>query len=193
MNLLTFSGSLRPDATTAHLLRNLVSLAPPATTFTFYEGLEHIPPFSPERDREPAPPPVANLRELIHAADGVIICTPEYAYGMPGTLKNALDWLVSSASFYQRPTATLSASPSQFGGHHAHTGLRLTLTAHHARLSDDTTLTVPHVRLKLAADGRLLDPSFAEELRALLAALERVIRIRAAETYLTPGVGHTGY
>ena len=193
MNLFAFSGSLRPDSTTGNLLRALAPFAPADTTFTFYDGLEHIPPFSPERDREPALPPVAQLRHLIHGADGVVICTPEYAYGMPGTLKNALDWLVSSASFYQRPTATLSASPSQFGGHHAHAGLRLTLTAHHARLTDDTTLTVPHARLKISADGRLLDPAFGDDLRTLLRNLEREIRQRATELYLTPEMGPTGY
>ncbi|HYE80131.1 MAG TPA: NADPH-dependent FMN reductase [bacterium] len=176
MTILTISGSLRPDAATTNLLRALALLAPPGIRLVPYYGPNTVPAFSPERDPDPAPPSVAAIRQQLLTADGVVIATPEYAYGMPGTLNNALDWLVSSASLYRKPVATLSASPSHYGGHHAHAGLRLTLTAHHARLSAGTALTVPHVRLKIAPDGALTDPAFTTSLRNLLTALSHLIQ-----------------
>ena len=85
--------------------------------------------FSPDLDGEDAPTPVVHLRTLLGGSDGVLICTPEYAFGMPGSLKNALDWTVSSGDLNEKPVAAISASPLHSGGDKAHASLLLTLTA----------------------------------------------------------------
>src|SRR5262249_37658099 len=99
MKILAISGSLRAGSTNTALLRATASLAPKGVEVLLFDGLRELPHFSPEIDGDDSPAPVVHLRESLAAADAVLICTPEYAFGMPGSLKNALDWCVSSAEF----------------------------------------------------------------------------------------------
>lgn len=70
-------------------------VAPENMKFSIYDGLENLPHFHPEHDHEDFPV-VRDLRTQLKSADGILLCTPEYAGGVPGVLKNALDWVVSS-------------------------------------------------------------------------------------------------
>ena len=173
MKLVAISGSLRAGSSATALARALAALAPAGTTVTLYDELESVPPFHPDRDREGdvAPAPVARLRVLLQAADAVVLSTPEYAFGLPGVLKNALDWTVASGDFAGKPTAAISSSPSELGGDKAHASLLLTLRAMQARLPTNGGLVVPFVRKKLAADGTLIDAETVAALRAMLAEL----------------------
>lgn len=173
MRLLAISGSLRAGSSATALARALAALAPAGTAVTLYDELESIPPFHPDRDREGdvAPAPVARLRALLQAADAVVLSTPEYAFGLPGVLKNALDWTVASGDFAGKPTAAISSSPSDLGGDKAYASLQLTLRAMQARLPTNGGLVVPFVRKKLAGDGTLIDPATAAAFRAMLAEL----------------------
>src|SRR5512134_528071 len=113
MKILALSGSLRAGSSNARLLRAAAAVAPPGMAFTFYEALGSLPHFNPDLDGEGATPPpaVAAFRRALGAADGVVISSPEYAHGVPGSLKNALDWLVSSGELTDKPLALLTASP----------------------------------------------------------------------------------
>jgi len=155
------------------LLRAATAVAPAGVRVSFYENLLELPLFSPDLDGPGAVPPlaVAALQQQLQAADAVLIATPEYAYGMPGSLKNALDWLVSAGSFYGKPTAVLSASPSEQGGEKAHASLLLTLTALGAAVVPAASFSVPFMRTKLAATGAVTDAALATRLAAALAAL----------------------
>ena len=183
MKLVAISGSLRAGSSATALVRALGGLAPADTTLTLYDALESVPPFHPDRDREGdvAPPPVGRLRALLHAADAVVISTPEYAFGVPGVLKNALDWTVASGDFAGKPAAAISSSPSDLGGDKAFASLVLTLGAMQARLPERGGLVVPFVRKRIAADGTIVDPTLAGELRTLLAELARLVSIAAVE------------
>ena len=86
MDILAISGSLRADSTNTRLLRAAAELTPPGVSITFYDGLDTLPFFSPERDKEPVSEPVQTLRSMLQQADAVLICTPEYIHGMPGAL-----------------------------------------------------------------------------------------------------------
>jgi len=92
-----------------------------------YEGLASLPQFNPDDDEEGATPPpaVAALRAQLASADGILISTPEYAHGLPGSLKNALDWLVSDGALVDKPVALLNASTT--GGQYAQASLVETL------------------------------------------------------------------
>ncbi|MCX6614342.1 MAG: NAD(P)H-dependent oxidoreductase [Acidobacteria bacterium] len=68
-----------------------------------FEGLGELPHFNPDLDVEPFPQAVLRWREALTAADGVVISSPEYAHGVPGVLKNALDWVVGSGEFMYKP------------------------------------------------------------------------------------------
>jgi chromate reductase len=182
MKLVTISGSLRGGSSATALARALSDLAPAGTISALYDELETIPPFHPDRDREGdvAPAPVARFRALLQAADAVVISTPEYAFGVPGVLKNALDWTVASGDFAGKPAAAISSSPSDLGGEKAHASLVLTLGAMQARLPTKGGLVVPFVRKRVAADGTIVDPVLVGELRALVAELARIVASVAA-------------
>jgi chromate reductase, NAD(P)H dehydrogenase (quinone) len=172
MNLLAVSGSLRADSSNAALLLAASRIAPPGTRVVLYRGLGELPHFNPDLDREgdEPPPAVATLRAQVSAADGLIICTPEYAHGLPGSLKNALDWLVSYADFAGKPVLLWNASPA--GGEHAQSSLVEILKTMSARVLVEDSLVAPFLRKKLAPGDRL-EAESARRVEASLAALVR--------------------
>jgi NAD(P)H-dependent FMN reductase len=188
MKVLAISGSLRAGSSATALARALAGFAPPGTTITLYDELESIPPFHPDRDREGdvAPAPVARLRAALTAADAVVVSTPEYAFGVPGALKNALDWTVASGDFAGKPTAAISSSPSDLGGDKAYASLLLTLGAMQARLPTNGGLIVPFVRKKLDARGAVVDAATADALRSLLRELAALAAAAEAPYEIPP-------
>jgi chromate reductase len=181
MNILAISGSLRPTSTISTFLRATIALAPAGMECTLYEGLGDLPHFTPDLTDTPIPS-VAALRERIGAADGVLICTPEYAYSMPGALKNAFEWTVSSGEFVGKPVAAMSASPYPTGGERAHASLILTLTAVSAVIVEDASRTVPLVRTKINEHGAITDAATVAELRSALDALAQAVTGAQAAT-----------
>ena len=176
MEVLAIAGSLRTQSSNAAFVRAIAQLIPPNTTFKIYDGLGNLLPFSPDIDTETPPQSVTHLRTQISDADAVLICTPEYAYGMPGVLKNALDWLVSSGSLYKKPVAALSASPSDRGGDRALDWLLQTLTALDATVPAKASFAVPFVKEKLAND-QISDSETATQICSLFESLEAVLKI----------------
>jgi chromate reductase len=115
---------------------------------------------------------VINWRKQLKNADAVLICTPEYAFGVPGSLKNALDWTVSSGEFVDKPVALVTASSV---GTNAHASLLLTLGAISAKVADDAALLIPFVRTKVNSDGSITDAEILASLQKVLDALIAVI------------------
>jgi chromate reductase, NAD(P)H dehydrogenase (quinone) len=112
--MLAISGSLRTGSSNTTLLRVAATVAPAGVNVILYDGLADLPHFNPDLDSvldDPKlPRPVRHLRELVAASDAIVISSPEYAHGVPGSLKNALDWLVGGAEFPGKPVALLNAS-----------------------------------------------------------------------------------
>jgi NAD(P)H-dependent FMN reductase len=167
MQILAISGSLKADSTNTALLRAAALLAP-QHTFEYFD-VGSLPHFRPDQDEEgmTAPPAVAVFRNALAASDGVLLSCPEYAHGVPGSLKNALDWIVSSGELSKKPVALLMASPS--GAAHAWSALRPTLLVMESDLVFETSLVF--ARRHLAADGRLADATIEGEVRKALDAL----------------------
>lgn len=111
MKLLAISGSLRASSGNTALLMAAQRVAPSEILVALFTQLEAIPAFNPDREMETPPAAVAALRDGVRESNAVLISTPEYAHGIPGVLKNALDWLVGSGEFYEKPVAFLHASP----------------------------------------------------------------------------------
>ena len=113
MRVLTVSGSVRHESTNANALRALALVAPEPLRVEMVESLDTLPHFNPDLDADGAtpPPPVAALRARLRAAEAVVISTPEYAHGIPGVLKNALDWLVSDGTLVGKRVLLLNATP----------------------------------------------------------------------------------
>jgi len=180
MNIVAISGSLRAASTNTALVRAAVALAPDGMNITLYDGMADLPHYSPELDGVDPPAPVQPWRALLQEADGALICTPEYAFGMPGSLKNALDWIVSSGELWRKPVVALSASPSALGGEKAHAALLLTLTALEAQIVEAGSLCIPFSRTKLDTSGAITDAPTAQTLRASLDALACAINAMKA-------------
>ncbi len=179
MNILGISGSLNPASSNSAVVRAAAALVPEGMKFTIYEGLGELPHFTPHLDGDEPPPAVRELRRLLRAADGVFVCTPEYAHGMPGSLKNAFDWVVSSGEFDGgKPAAALSASPSYLGGDKALAALTQTLAVLGAHVPAGASLAIPYIRKKLDAEGHVTDSETLDALRSVLGVLAGAIRAR---------------
>jgi chromate reductase len=163
--IFAISGSLRDASSNHKILQLLGKMMPAGTNYTLYDGLRDIPAFDPGIDTGNPPAPVSDLREKVLQAGGIIICTPEYAFGVPGALKNALDWTVSSGSFSGKPTALITAST---GGENGHEAMIKILGAIDAKLTPETTLLIQFVRSKMDADGNITHPETAQKLRTLI-------------------------
>jgi chromate reductase len=105
--VIAIAGSLRQVSTNKTLLKAAALLAPEGMEITLYEGIGQLPHFNPDLEY---PDSVKVFQNHIKTADGLIISSPEYAHGVPGTLKNALDWLVGSSEMVDKPVVFLSAS-----------------------------------------------------------------------------------
>jgi NAD(P)H-dependent FMN reductase len=166
--ILAISGSLRAGSSNTALLQAAAALAPEEVHVIVYSGLSELPYFNPDLDTENPPPAVRDLRSLLVASDGVLISSPEYAHGVPGVMKNALDWLVRSGELYDKPVALINASPR---ANHAQTSLVETLTTMTARLVPEACVTVPLQGKNLDASGICNDPEISRTLWLAITAL----------------------
>jgi chromate reductase len=130
IELLAISGSLRAVSGNAALLRAAATCAPAGARVALYGDLGRLPIFNPDDD-ERSPALVVALRESIARADGLLIASPEYAHGVTGAIKNALDWLVSGEEFVDKPVLLFNTGN---GAVHAHAALRETLRTMSAQL-----------------------------------------------------------
>jgi NAD(P)H-dependent FMN reductase/RimJ/RimL family protein N-acetyltransferase len=177
LRILAIPGSLRARSTNLLLLQTAALLASADLRLEIFAELGNIPLFNP--DRTGVPPAVATLRASIQAADAIILSTPEYAHGLPGALKNALDWLVSGIELTDKPVVLFNASPRSV---YAQAALREVLVTMGARFIDDACVTVP-----LTADMRTqqelaADPAIAQSITAALQRLSTRIATHAANS-----------
>jgi chromate reductase, NAD(P)H dehydrogenase (quinone) len=171
VRILSVSGSLRSGSSNAAILHAAATVAPAGVHVEHHERLGELPYFNPDLDVEGAipPPPVAALRASLAAADAILICSPEYAHGVPGVLKNALDWLVSDGKLVGKAVAVMTAGPS--GGGHAHAQLVETLATMSWRVVVSACLRLALGRAQLGERGELRDAALRERLRGAVAAL----------------------
>jgi NAD(P)H-dependent FMN reductase len=167
LQVLALCGSLRQASINAALLRAAARLAPAGMTIAMYPQLGDLPLFNP--DLEAADPaPVRHLRERLLVADAVLIASPEYAHGVTGVMKNALDWMVGNESFVNKPVALWNASPMSL---HAPASLKEIVSVMSAVIIESASVTVPLRGARLDEDGIVAHPSVAPALRQALAAL----------------------
>jgi chromate reductase len=168
MLILAISGSLRRTSSNTAALQAAIRLAPPTMRIELYLALDELPFFNPDLDNDDAPAAVREFRRRVGAADGLLICSPEYARGVAGVLKNALDWLVSSSEFPGKPVAVINASQRAT---HADAALRLTLQTMSARLQGEGSYVLPMLGRNLDADGIVADAALAAIIRLALNGL----------------------
>jgi chromate reductase len=170
LRVLAISGSLRRASSNTAVLEALARLAPEGVKVLLYRDLAKLPPFNPDDDIEdkPKPGPVETLRALVNASDALVIAAPEYAHGIPGALKNALDWLVASETFAGKPTALLNTSPRAF---HAQASLREILSTMAARLIPEAFTSIWLTGETVMVEAILADTACTRRLMESLEAL----------------------
>lgn len=172
-NILCISGSLRVGSSNSKILTYIAEQYANKANFEIYNGLGKLPHFSPELDTDPAIDEVAIFRDKLKSADGILICTPEYAFGVPGVLKNALDWTVSSAEFTKKPLALITASSL---GDKAHQSLLYTFEALDAKTHKDYQLIISFIRSKFDANGKLINKETIDSINNVSEAFLKSIK-----------------
>lgn len=181
LTILGIAGSLRAGSFNRALLDTAGDLLPDDVSLDIFD-LAPLPMFNADVEAEGDPPAVTDLKERIGAADGVLIATPEYMHGVPGVLKNALDWASrppGRSPMKGKPTAMIGASPSPIGTARAHQNLRQILTYLEADM-----ITKPEVLVSFAKDrfedGELVDEDGRKFLGQLLDRFVERLRDRPA-------------
>lgn len=167
MRVLAISGSLRAGSSNTALLHAAQRVAPPGVEVESYAGLGGLPIFNPDLDELP-PPQVTELRQKVRSAGALLICSPEYARGVAGGLKNALDWLVSMDGFVGKRVVVVNASPRATD---ANAQLRIILATMAADLGGEASLLIPLPGREWDAERIASDPVIAGQLRSALAGL----------------------
>ncbi|MEO7802452.1 MAG: NADPH-dependent FMN reductase [Ginsengibacter sp.] len=164
--VLAISGSTRQQSTNDSLIKAIEDLCVNVFDITVYKGIAGLPQFNPDDDIEDVDTKVAEFREQLYAADGILICTPEYAHGVPGTLKNAIDWTISSSNFPHKPTMLITASTD---GKYGHAALLETLKVIEAKNVMNLQMVIPFVKTKISLDGKITDSKTLAGLETIIA------------------------
>ncbi|WP_329387337.1 NAD(P)H-dependent oxidoreductase [Streptomyces sp. NBC_01351] len=168
--ILLLSGSLRAGSSNEAVLRTAHAVAPDGVRTAFYEGLGGLPHFNPDRDTDPLPAPVAELRAAIAGAAALLVCTPEYAGTLPGSFKNLLDWTVGGTEIGDKPVAWVNAAaPGRGGG--AEATLRTVLGYTGAAVVEEACVRIPVSGQPVGPDGTLADPAVRARLGEVLGLL----------------------
>lgn len=176
MKILALSGSLRAASNNSALLRAMARLSPHGVAIDVYQGLGELPLFNPDLEASD-PFAVAQLRSHIIASDALLIASPEYAHGITGVMKNALDWMVSSEAFVHKPVAILNASSRAV---HANAALHEVISVMSAQIVESASITVPILGAKLTEDEIVQHPQISLSLRHALAALCEAVTMHRA-------------
>lgn len=167
MQILGISGSLRGTSSNKALLLAAGRLAPAGAHVALFDGIGDLPHFNPDLDVDPPPSAVARWRAALSGADAVLLSSPEYVHGVPGALKNALDWIVSSGELGGKPLALINTSRSSF----AEPQLREILATMETRIVPAASITLHLWTNRLDVDAIVANERVAGALRAAVAAL----------------------
>lgn len=170
--ILAISGSTRKSSSNEAILKAIAHLYHDRLEVDIYNGIDKLPHFNPDQADDP-PAPVKDLQQQLKLADGVIICTPEYVFSLPGSLKNAIEWQVATTIFSQKPVGFIVASAS---GEKAFESLELILTTIEAKIPADAKLLIKGARGKIRENGEITDEHTMNSIRTLVDSLVEAIQ-----------------
>ena len=168
--ILAISGSTKSQSSNLALLQFLKEKYRKVFDIEIYSNIDQLPHFNPDLDQEPVPTEVENLRLKIEMADGVIICTPEYVFSLPGSLKNAIEWMVSTTLFSNKPLGLIVAAAS---GEKAFESLLLIMRTLEADLSDSSNVLIKSIKGKLNEKREVIDSKTLVDLDQLVSILDK--------------------
>lgn len=173
MKIFAISGSTRSNSSNLKILKQIAERSKDLFEVKIFKSLAELPHFNPDLDTENPPQQVTDFRNEIQKADGVIICTPEYVFSLPGSLKNALEWCVSTTIFSKKNVGLITASAS---GEKGHEELQLIMKTIEARFNADTSLLIQGIRGKVNAEGTIVEGTTLEQIQKFIAAFDKQLR-----------------
>ncbi len=171
-NILAVSGSTKANSTNELILRAIAEIYGENLNFEIYTEIADLPHFNPDLDTVEPPESVKKFRQLIENADGVLISSPEYVFSLPGSLKNAIEWTVSTTLFSNKPTAFIIAATS---GEKAFESLELILQTIGADVNEHSKLIIKAAKGKLNPSKEITDQAVLEAIDKLIKSLTNQI------------------
>ncbi|PWS31129.1 NADPH-dependent FMN reductase [Pedobacter paludis] len=153
-------GSTRDHSSNLQIIKAIEKLIPQNYQLNLFDNIANLPHFNPDLDQNNPPESVKIFRKSIVNADGILLCTPEYAMGLPGSFKNAIDWTVSSASFSKKPILSIVASSL---GEKSFESLNHILTVLEVK---PIAQLIPFARTKVNRENEITDPETLKLLQA---------------------------
>ena len=178
LRILGIPGSLRRASLNRALLRAAAHATPETVDLTLI-SLDDIPFYNEDVEKLGIPNSVVDLRQAVASADGILIATPEYNSGVPGVLKNSLDWLSRPPKpqpFEDKPVGVLGATPGSLGTRAAQYQLRQTLAPLNAHVMAQPMMFVSGAYSKFDENGQLTDSKTTDYLNRYLTAFAAWIR-----------------
>ena len=169
--ILAVSGSTRKDSTNQHLIKAIADMTKERFIILPYERISMLPHFSPDQVDD-AGTEVNDFRKLIRQSDAILICTPEYAHGVPGSLKNAIDWTVGTSDFSGKIVMLITASTD---GKFGHSSLLETLRVIEAIVPPEIQLLIPFANTKIHPNGGITDSQTMADVKVSLNKLHNMI------------------
>ena len=176
--ILAISGSLRADSLNSAVLRVAASVSSEQAQVRIFSGLADLPHFNPDLEGNEATI-VHDFRRQLREADAVLIACPEYAHGLPGAFKNALDWVVASGEFVYKPVALVNLFERSTW---APALLKETLNMMTANIVEPASINLQLASNKLDEKFMLADDKIVQSLRASLRALLQAIQKHETES-----------
>jgi chromate reductase len=183
ISVISICGSLRKGSFNAAIQRVLPDLAPAGMAIAPLSGIGDMPLYNADVQAEGFPKPVTDMAEAIRKADGLIICSPEYNYSIPGVLKNAIDWLsrLKDQPFAGKPVLLQSASGGALGGARMQYHLRQVMVFVEAAVFNRPEVFVGSAQTKFDGELKLTDQATRDMIQQQLAAFEKFVRKAAGK------------
>lgn len=169
IKIFAITGSTRKNSSNYKLLKNISEQINDLFEVEIFEDLGELPHFNPDLDTENPPEGILSFRNKIVQADGILICTPEYVFSLPGSLKNALEWCVSTTIFSKKKVGLITASAS---GEMGHEQLILIMKTLEAKFDDGNLLLIQGIRGKTNEEGKITNDDTRIALEKFLANFE---------------------
>jgi len=169
--ILAISGSLSAGSANLKLINYLKELMKDRFDLNLFEGVSELPHFNPDLDTDSPPGVIVSFRKQLEEADGLLICTPEYVFSLPGSLKNAIEWCVSTTILSGKSSWLITASAS---GEKAHEELKLIMKTVEAKFTEETTLLIKGIKGKFDKQGNLTDTETIDKLNRFITAFNHL-------------------
>jgi len=170
--IFAITGSTRKNSSNYKILKHISVNIKTGFEVEIFEDLDELPHFNPDLDTDNPPQTIISFRNKITEADGVIICTPEYVFSLPGSLKNALEWCISTTIFSKKKVGLITASAS---GEMAHDQLILIMKTLEAQFENENLLLIQGVRGKINEEGKIINDETLAVLNKFITNFENQI------------------